>query len=466
VSTSSIDLNSTAGAPLSIAGLASGLDTTSIIAALMSVEREPVVHLTEQESKLQGNQTALQGVQTSLQQLSFEVAEFALPSLFESSQTATSNEPARVSAAAATGAAVGGYEVEVTKLANSAQRTFAFTSPEAEETITIEGQEFTLKAGETAKELASAINSDSKATVFAAVLETGTIVLSNRATGETGGEFIKVTGGGETLVEKEGTEKAGQDAEYTVDGVAGTSASNTVSNAIAGVTLTLSGLTPTGPVTIDVQPPGPSASAVEAQVQAFIKLYNSTVESIQKQLATKPLAKASSASEFATGALFGDLELTSLLDNMRATMYEPLAGLEAGMSSPFDIGISTGAPTGSGSSSQSSLEGLLTLEPTKLTEAVKTNPAGVEQMLQSWSKNLQGMINEASEAGGGLETRINGDTSQITELSRQIASMNEVLADREKALQQTYAELESVISQNTNQAAFIARQSESLSTTS
>ncbi len=44
------------------------------------------------------------------------------------------------------------------------------------------------------------------------------------------------------------------------------------------------------------------------------------------------------------------------------------------------------------------------------------------------------MINVASEAGGGLEARINGDTSQITELSRQIASMNEVLADREKAL--------------------------------
>lgn len=205
---------------------------------------------------------------------------------------------------------------------------------------------------------------------------------------------------------------------------------------------------------------------METQVQAFIKLYNTTVESIQKQLATKPLAKASSASEFATGALFGDLELTSLLDNMRATMYEPITGLEAGMSSPFDLGVTTGAPTGSGSSSQSSLEGLLTLEPTKLTEAVKTNPAGVEQMLQGWSKNLQGMINVASEAGGGLEARINGDTSQITELSRQIASMNEVLADREKALQQTYAQLESVISQNTNQAAFIARQSESLNSTS
>ncbi len=469
MSTSSIGLNSTAGAPLSVSGLASGLDTSEIIAALMAAEREPVTHLTQEEEKLQGEQTSLQGVQTSLQQLSFAVAEFALPSLFESSQTVTSSEPTRVGAAAATGAAVGGYEVEVTKLARSAQRTFAFTSPAAEDTITIDGQEFNVKAGETAKELASAINGDSKADVYAAATasspegEAGTIVLSTRATGNTGEEFIAVTDPGGTLVEKEGTAKEGQDAEYTVDGVAGTSASNTLTEAIAGVTLTLGGLTPDGPVTIDVQPPGPSASAVESQVQSFIKLYNTTVEAIQKQLATKPLAKPSSSGEYATGRLFGDIELTSLLDNMRASMYEPIKELEAEMSSPYDIGITSGAVTGSGSSSQASIEGLLTLDPTKLTEAVKTNPAGVEKMLEQWSKSLQSTINVASEAGGGLETRINGDSAQVTQLQSQISSMNEILADREKALQQTYAQLEAIISQNSAQDAYIAKQAESLS---
>jgi flagellar hook-associated protein 2 len=463
MSTSSISLNSTSGAPLSVTGLASGLDTTEIIAALMAAEREPVTHLTTEESKLQGENTALQGVQTSLQSLSFEVAEFEQPSLFESSQTVSSNEPARVSAAASDGAAVGGYEVEVTKLANSAQRTYSFTTPTAEETLTIDGVELKLKAGETAKELATEINANSKATVFAAALEAGTIVLSNRETGATGAEFIKVEDAGGTLVEQEGKAKEGQDAEYSVDGVAGTSASNTVTGAIPGVTLTLSGLTPSGPVTIDVQPPGPNASAVEAQVNAFIKLYNSTVESIQKQLATKPLEKSASAGEFAVGALFGDRELTSLLDNMRASMYEPITGLEAEMSSPFDIGIDSGAPSSTSTSSQAAIEGLLQVNTTKLQEAVKTNPAGVEKMLQQWSKGLQGTINAVSEAGGELETRINGDNSQITELTSQISSMNEILADREKALQETYAQLEAVISQNTAQSAFVAKQAESLS---
>jgi flagellar hook-associated protein 2 len=463
VSTSSLSLGTgSGGSPISVSGLASGLDTSTIISELMSIERGPVTHLTDEKLKLQGGETVLQNLQSSLQQLSFVVSEFSLPSLFESSQTVTSNEPARVSAVASSGAAIGGYEVEVTALANSAQRTFTFTSPEAEQTITIDGKELTLKAGESAKSFATAVNSDAEASVYAAALENGTVVLSNRATGTTGGEFITVEGAGTTLAEVEGTAKEGKDAEYAVDGVAGTSSSNTVTDAIAGVTLTLGGLTPAGPVTIDVQPPGPSTSAIEAQVQSFIKLYNSTVEAIHQQLTTKPPAKPQSSSELATGTLFGDLELSSLLDSMRAAMYEPIAELESGMSNPYDIGISTGAPT-SGTTSQGSLEGLLTLDPAKLGEALQANPAGVQKMLEQWSQSLESQLNNASEAGGSLEARANADASQITQLTSQINNMNEMLALREKALQRTYAELEAVISQNNAKSDWLTQQSESLS---
>lgn len=464
MSTASLSLGSGAS-PISISGLASGLDTSTIISELISAERGPVDHLSDEKLRLQGGEAALQSLQSSLQQLSAAVSEFSLPSLFESSQTVTSNEPARVSAVASAGAAVGGYEVEVTALANAAQRTFTYASPEAEQTITIDGVAFTLKAGESAKSFASAVNADSEATVYAAALENGTVVLSNRATGASEGAFITVEGAGATLTEVEGTEKAGKDAEYTVDGVAGKSSSNTVTDAIAGVTLTLSGLTPLGPVTIDVQPPGPSAGAIEAQVQSFIKIYNSTVEAIHQQIATRPPAKAASASELATGTLFGDLELTSLLDGMRATMYEPIAELESGMSSPYDIGISTGAPTG-GAASQGSLEGLLTLDPAKLDEALQANPAGVQKMLERWSQSLESQVKQASEPGGSLEARANVDASQITQLTSQINNMNEMLALREKALQRTYAELEATISQNTAKSDWLTQQAESLAKSS
>jgi flagellar hook-associated protein 2 len=465
MSTSAASLNSTAGSPLSIAGLASGLDTTAIISALMAVEREPVTRLTDQQEKLQGDQQQLQSIQSALSQLALQATEFSLPSSFESTQSVTSSDTSLVGAAASVGAVIGGHEVEVTQLATAAQRSFTFTSPTGEDKLTIEGHEFTVKAGETAKELANAIDSSSTATVFAAALEDGTVVLSNRATGNTGTEFIKVSDTGGTLAENAELAREGKNAEFKVDGVLGSSASNTVTNAIGGVTLTLSGLTSaaTGPVTVDVQAPGPSVKAIETEVQSFIKLYNSTVETIHKQLTTKTVANPTTAAEFGTGTLFGDFELTGVLAQMRQTMYEPIAGLSAEMSSPADVGISTGAATGSATSSQSSIEGLLTLDPAKLAEAVQSNAAGVQQMLEQWSKGFQGMLNAVAAPGGSLETRITGDTSQITHLGDQISSMNEQLALREKALQQTYAELEKVISQNNAQTQSLTRQSESLS---
>jgi flagellar hook-associated protein 2 len=460
--TSSLSVNSTTSSPISISGLASGLDTSSIIAALMQAEREPVTHLSGEESKISASKTELQSVQSSLQKLAQEASEFTLPSQFESSQTATSSESARVSAVAGAGAAIGGYEVEVTQLANAAQRTFTFTSPADEQTLEIEGQEFKLKAGGSAQELADAINSDSKATVYAAVLANGELVLSNRATGASAkaGEFIKVTDAGGALVEKEGTAKEGKDAEYKIDGTEGSSSSNTVTDAIPGVTLTLSSLTTAGAVTIDVGAPGLNTSTLESRMQSFIKLYNSTVEAIQKQIATKPIAKPEESSEYSTGTLFGDTEMTSLLDSMRATMYEPGKGLATTMSSPLDIGVSTGAATGSEGTSQAALEGQLTLDTGKFSEAVATNPAGVQKMLQQWSQGLQGLVEGVAGAGGTMEARINGDESQITQLTGQINNMNEMLAHREKALQETYAALESAISQNTEQGDWLTEYEE------
>jgi flagellar capping protein FliD len=200
---------------------------------------------------------------------------------------------------------------------------------------------------------------------------------------------------------------------------------------------------------------------VEKQVDSFVKLYNSTIEAIQKQLSTKPIAKPTSASEYGTGTLFGDFELENLLSGMRQSMYEPIAGLGAEMSNPADVGISTGGVS-AGGASQASIEGLLTLEPAKLAEAIQTNPAGVQQMLEKWSQGLQSTLEAVAGPGGSLEARTSGDTAQITELTSQITTMNEMLALREKALQATYAQLESAISQNTSQADWLTSQEASM----
>jgi flagellar hook-associated protein 2 len=454
MSTESIGTGSTGS--ISFSGLASGLNTSAIISALLAAERQPILRLTNQQERLSGQQSELQTLQSTLQQLSFAASEFVLPSLFEGVQSVTSSEPARISAAISSGAGVGGYQVEVTQLANSAQRTFAFASPAAEDTITIEGREYKLKAGGTAKELASKINADGKGGVFAAVQGEATIVLSSRQTGA-GGAFVAVADPGGALTEKAGTAKEGRNAEYKIDGVAGTSTSNVLTEAIAGVSLTLSSLTSAGPVTIAVHAPAASVKAIEAQLESFVKAYNSTVEAIAAQLKTKPLGNPQKGSEFATGSLFGDASLSNLLNRMRQGMYESIPGLEAGMASPLDIGVTTGAGAG-GKSTQGALAGMLKLDPEKLAAAIQSNPEGAKTMMQKWAQSFSKTIDAVAAPGGSLQTRISGDAGQIREMKLRIQTMNEMLAVRQRALQETYAKLEGVISRNSSQTAWLANQ--------
>ena len=90
-----------------------------------------------------------------------------------------------------------------------------------------------------------------------------------------------------------------------------------------------------------------------------------------------------------TGTLFGDFDLTSALNGMRETIYEPAAEQPAEMSSLADIGVSTGPPSGSATYSQSSVEGQLQLNTAQLEAAVQANPAGVQEMLQHWATSFE-----------------------------------------------------------------------------
>ncbi|MGH2854404.1 MAG: flagellar filament capping protein FliD [Solirubrobacteraceae bacterium] len=458
--------SSASGAPISFSGLGSGLNTSEIISALLGVERAPITRLSNEQTTLEGQRTLLQSIQSSLTQLTFDAQELGSPALFNTSQAVSSSEPARIVPTATTGAAVGGYEVNVTQLANSGQRTFTFKSPAAAETLTIDGQAIEVAAGSSAQDLVNKINSDSTATVYAATVGEA-VVLSTRATGATEAGFIAVSGG--ALVEQAGLAKAGQNAEYTIDGVAGSSASNKLTSAIPGVTLELKALTTTtGPVTVEVQPPGPSVSAIASQVQAFVNLYNSTIGSVHTQLTTKPPSAPGSTAELQTGTLFGDFELGSLLDAMRQSIYQPGKELPAAMASLADIGISTGAPTGNGAPSQAAVEGQLTVNTAQLESAIQANPTGVEKMLQSFSQGFAQLVNVNAAPGGSLEARISGDSIQTSELGTRIANMNEMLAVRQKALEVEFAALEKVMSQSQAQSSWLSSQLTSMlaSTTS
>lgn len=461
-------IGSATAAVMKVEGLGSGLKTEEIISELMSIERQPLKHLEEEKTLNQAEMTALQGIQSNLTSLALSAGELKSPALFQQSQAVTSSEASRVSATSTgSGAVIGGYEVEVTQLASASQRTFAFKSPTAAESLSIDGHEVKLTAGESIGEFVDSINSDNEASVYAVAEGSETVVLSDRATGNTGSKFIEVSDAGGTLTEKAGLAKEGRNAEYSINGASGISASNTLTEAIPGVTLTLNSLTPQGPVTVDVAPPAAEVSKIKEQVQAFVTQYNTTLEAVEKEEDTKPAIGLQAEAEDPAGRLFGDSELTGLLATMREAIYTPVSGLPAEMSSLANIGVSTGAASGSSPYSQSSVEGKLTIDEATLEEAIKTNPAGVEKMLQQWGASFESTINTYAEPGDGtLASRISGDESESSYIAQQITTLTESLAVRQQALEARYVALETAMSKISSQGSWLASQLSALDSSS
>jgi flagellar hook-associated protein 2 len=453
--------------PLNIAGLASGLDTTSIVSQLMAIESQPRQQLATQQTIEQFTRSLLQGFQSQLQSVSTALDGLHSPTLFTQTQQVDSSDPTKIVASSATGAGVGGYQVAVTQLANAAQRTFGFTSPASAGTVTIDGHDTAVAAGATIQDLVSAINGDSNATVYAAAIDGATLVLSNRQTGDTGAGFIAVSDGTGSLTEQTAKAKQGQDAQFTVDGVAGTSHSNTVANAIAGVSLTLKGVTTTsGPVTVTVGAPGADTSAITSALQSFVSVYNSTVDAIRAKLTEHSVPNPTSTSDREKGVLFGDADLSDVLDQMRQAIYTPIAGLPDGMNSLADLGVSTGDP--STTVSQDTLDGKLTLDAGKLATALQTNPSGVRDLLlgtattTGWARSCQSIVDSVSAPGGSLDVRIQGESADIKDLTSSIADWDQRLALRQQTLQAQFTAMESALSQSQSQSQWLSGQLSSL----
>ncbi len=444
------------GSGVQITGLASGLNTDQIIQEEMALYNRPVTNLQNHQKGLTAQNSALTSIQSELQTLVTDAQALSDPSLFATTQAVTSSDPTRVTATTSAGAGIGGYQVSVTQLANSAQRTFTYASPTAADTITIDGQQVTIPAGQSISDFVNGINANSNLDVYAAATNSGTVVFSNRQTGDTGTNFIQVTDSGGALTEQTALARQGQNAQYSIDGGATqSSASNTVTGGIAGVTLTLTGVTTTsGPVTVNVAPPAPSSSNIQTAVNAFITQYNKVISDMQTQVSTPP-----SSSDPTVGTLYQDPELQGLLASMRSAMYtaqDPSSG--SPIQSLLDIGVSTGATTGSGAVSQSALSGVLQLNATTLTNALTSNPLGVQQMLVAFGSTFSTVVGSASDPGGTIDARIQGDNSQITDLNNQITAMQAALTDKQNQLVQQFAQLEAALSSNQSQSAWLTSQ--------
>ena len=225
------------------------------------------------------------------------------------------------------------------------------------------------------------------------------------------------------------------------------------------MSLSLNGVTGSTPVSVTVGSPAPSTQNIQTAIQQFVTDYNSAISTIQTQLTQSP-----SSSDPTQGTLFGDSDLQQLLSNMREQMDATLGGLTGNVTSMLNIGVSTGAASGSGAPSQSSISGNLTLDISALTQALTSNSTAVHQMLQSWSIGFSFMVNNEAAPGGVISQRIQGDDTQISYLGNQIDNLNTANSAKQAELVQQFAQMEAMLSSNQSTSSWLTSQIAALPT--
>ena len=461
---------STNGSIFSVGGLASGLDTNTIVDQLMSIERQPQVRIAQQKTIETARQQALRDINTRLVNLDNAIAGLRDVGTWADVQSVDSSDSTRVSAVRTSGAAAGGYSIGVTRLARAQQMTqgTAASAASANSTLTIQvgsgaAIDVSLSAGDSLQAVADKINGSSGMGVYASVVNSK-LVLSGRTTGAA--NTISVTGSAAADFGFAQTQAA-LDAQYTIDGVSKTSASNTVTDGLAGITLTLKATT-AADVSISVGAPGPDASAVQAKVQAFIDQYNSTIDFIRGKLNEKVVPNPQTDADRIKGVLQNDSALSGLLASLRSAVADPVSGRPSASSLLSQIGVSTGASTGGGALNQDAIAGKLTLDSAKLTEALTNRFADTKSLLNNatgdyatmgLSQRLDSIVNAWTDSSTGIiSSRISSEQSTIDALTQRSADMDVRLATREQALKAQFTAMETALSQAQSQSSWLTSQ--------
>ena len=209
--------------------------------------------------------------------------------------------PANYASADLTSSAVAGsYQLDITRLARpSIWNVSGFTS-EADALTWYNA------AGQ------SSIKSAASATVFASASGQYVLSLKSNSPGTAAGFSV----GGTSLSGVTAAEyQTAQDAQFNLNGVSFTRASNSVSDALAGVTLNLSAVT-ISPVTLSISQ---AESTAKAKLENLAKSYNDLLTLYKQQ--TQSSIDASSR-----GILNSDFALGSLMRQLLAGLMNPLTG--------------------------------------------------------------------------------------------------------------------------------------------
>ncbi len=272
-----------------------GFDVTTTVASIVANLKNVETPWTTQLTALQSQDTALTSIGTDLSSLATAVTSLTdFEGVLAGKQGSSSNTDVLALSSAGTTAVAGSHTVVVNSLASTASYYSDAIASEADVltgsfTVTVGGVAHTISAasgGQSLSDLVATINGANAGVTASVVTGSGGEELSlvSNASGAAGNFTISGsltdTGNGNATIQLNHVGQTGADASLTVDGIALTSASNTVTNAIQGVTFQLLEAAPSSPVQVEITNDN---SSVETAVSDFVTAYNAVVKDLNTQ---------------------------------------------------------------------------------------------------------------------------------------------------------------------------------------
>ena len=447
---------------VAVTGTGSGLDIDGLVASLVAAERVPAeTRLNAREASITSLSTSFTSAKASVTDFESAANKLALASTF-SQFTTSSSDTTKATISATSSASLGSYQLAVTNLASAqtlASGTFSATSDTlGTGTLTIaigtpsysgstyssfsqtSSVDITIdSSNNTLSGVRDAIN-NAGAGVNASILKNGDnyqLLLVSEETGLSKSMSISITGdsvGGDTdndglsqlAFNSSGSQltqyAAGANANFSINGLSVSSASNTVTDVIDGVTLNLLSATSSA-ITIDVKT---DTDAIVADVQAFVDKYNAYA-TLFKDL-TKYDATTGTA-----GVLQGDSTARSVMSQIRSELGKSVTGLSGSYTSLADVGISIDK-SGVMTFTQSTFKTAFAAAPSEVTgvfASTTVSGTAVEGVAEKLETLMEGFLVSTT---GIFDSRISSLNTQLTDITDDRAD----LARRMQSLEDRY----------------------------
>lgn len=443
-------------------GIGSGLDIAGIVQSLVAAEGQPVeTRIGLQEARAQAKLSAFGSLKSALSDLrdKLEIMKSADKFLV---RKATSSDENVFTASADTNALPASYSLEVVQLAQAQKLTSgAFADSDTVVgtgtlTVDVAGTSMDLVIDGTNNTLAGirdAINDSTDNPGVSATIvnaDSGSyLILTADSTGATNTITVTQAGGDGGLAALEYdppnglnslTETlAAQDAQVRIDGFDVMSASNTISGAIDGVTITVTEDSGGSSEQLTVEN---DETAARALVGDFVESYNALITTLDS------LTDYDAEAELAA-PLLGDATIRGIRDQIRRELSTAVSDIDADFSTLTEVGIET------------QLDGTLTIDDDALSAVLADDFVKFGQLFSTtdgFGVRLFDLADGFLDSDGIIETRTKGLETQIDGLADERESLNERLASLETRLLRQFNALDSLLAQLSSTSNFLAQQ--------